>query len=155
MALCGVINRQQDFRHQVLGLALAGTLAGEVWVAHCYLSMATLEAAAAFPVLPEALGSSVEDYAGDLVHQRRAAVLRILEGRSIPAANLRLAEGRPEAELPRLAGEMQIDVLVAGAVSRSRLEQVFIGGTAERLLDRVGCDLLVVQPPGFRSPVGG
>ena len=135
--------------------ALAGTLAGEVWVAHCYLSMATLEAAAAFPVLPEALGSSVEDYAGDLVHQRRAAVLRILEGRSIPAANLRLAEGRPEAELPRLAGEMQIDVLVAGAVSRSRLEQVFIGGTAERLLDRVGCDLLVVQPPGFRSPVGG
>jgi universal stress protein E len=134
--------------------ALAGALAGEVWVAHCYLSMATLEATAAFPVLPEALGSSAEDYAGDLVHQRRAAVLRVMEGRGIPPANLRLAEGRPEAELPRLAEDLEIDVLVAGAVSRSRLEQVFIGGTAERLLDRVGCDLLVVQTPGSESTQG-
>jgi nucleotide-binding universal stress UspA family protein len=33
------------------------------------------------------------------------------------------------------------------------VEQVFIGGTAERLLDRVECDLLVVKPPGFRSPL--
>jgi len=133
---------------------LAGALGGEAWVAHCYLSMPALESAAAFPMLPEALGSSVEDFAGDLVHQRRTAVLRLLEGRSIPAGRLRLAEGRPEAELPRLAKDLEIDVLVAGAVSRSRLEQVFIGGTAERLLDRVGCDLLVVQPPGFVSPAG-
>jgi universal stress protein E len=117
--------------------------------------MAALESAAAFPMLPEALGSSAEDFAGDLVHQRRTAVLRLMEGRSIPGARLRLAEGRPEAELPTLAEDLEIDVLVAGAVSRSRLEQVFIGGTAERLLDRVGCDLLVVQPPGFVSPVGG
>ena len=134
---------------------LAAALGGEAWVAHCYLSMAALESAAAFPMLPEALGSSAEDFAGDLVHQRRTAVLRLMEGRSIPAARLRLAEGRPEAELPRLAEDLEVDVLVAGAVSRSRLEQVFIGGTAERLLDRVGCDLLVVQPPGFASPVGG
>ncbi|MEJ2523445.1 MAG: universal stress protein [Gammaproteobacteria bacterium] len=122
-------------------------------VAHCYLSMASLESAAAFPMMPEALGSSAEDYAGDLVHQRRAAVLRVMEDRSLPAASLRLAEGRPEEELPRLVEDMEIDVLVTGAVSRSRLEQVFIGGTAERLLDRVSCDLLVVQPPGFRTPV--
>lgn len=134
---------------------LAPALGGEAWVAHCYMSMAALESAAAFPVMPEALGSSAEDYAGDLVHQRRTAVLRIMEGRSLPAANLRLAEGRPEDELPRLVEDLAADVLVAGAVSRSRLEQVFIGGTAERLLDRVTCDLLVVQPPGFRTPVKG
>jgi universal stress protein E len=49
--------------------------------------------------------------------------------------------------------ELGIDLLIAGGISRGRLEQVFIGGTAERMLDRIRCDLLVVKPPGFRFPL--
>jgi len=36
-----------------------------------------------------------------------------------------------------------------GAVSRSRLQEIFLGSTAERVLERVGCDVLVVKPPDF------
>jgi universal stress protein E len=104
-------------------------------------------------MMPEALGSSPEDYAGDLVQQLRAAVLRLLEGRKVPASRMRIVEGRPEKELPRLVDELEIDLLITGGISRSRIEQVFIGGTAERLLDRISCDLLVVKPPGFRCPL--
>jgi universal stress protein E len=149
-------DRHARLDHAILDLAeqLGGALGAETWVAHCILSMAALESTAALAMMPEALGSSPEEYAADLVQQLRAAVLRLLEGRSIPASSLRIAEGRPEKELPRLVEDLEIDLLVTGGVSRSRIEQVFIGGTAERLLDRIRCDLLVVKPPGFRCPVG-
>jgi len=41
---------------------------------------------------------------------------------------------------------------VIGAISRSRLESALIGHTAERLLDHVPCDLLIVKPDGFVDP---
>jgi universal stress protein E len=148
-------DRHDRLDHAILDLTerLAAALGAEAWVAHCVLSMASIESTAALAMMPEALGSSPEEYAGSLMHRLRASVLNLLDGRSIPAARVRLAEGRPEKELPRLVEDLEISLLVTGGVSRSRLEQVFIGGTAERLLDRVGCDLLVVKPPGFRCPL--
>jgi nucleotide-binding universal stress UspA family protein len=44
-------------------------------------------------------------------------------------------------------------VVVMGAVSRSALARLFIGNTAERALDHVTCDVLIVKPRGFRSGV--
>jgi len=38
---------------------------------------------------------------------------------------------------------------VMGAVSRSRVQELFVGSTAERVLDRIGCDVLVVKPADF------
>lgn len=148
-------DRHARLDHAILDLveALAGTLAGEAWVAHCMLSLESLESTAALGMMPEALGSLPEAYGDDLVERTRRVVLGLLEGRAIPAQRLRLAEGRPEKELPRLVEDLGANLLVTGGISRSRLEQVFIGGTAERLLDRVDCDLLVVKPPGFRCPV--
>jgi universal stress protein E len=148
-------DRHARLDHAILDVAerLAVALDAETWVAHCIFSMASLESTAAMAMMPEALGSSPEGYAGDLVQHLRAAVLRLLDGRAVPAANVRIAEGRPEKELPRMVDELGIQLLVTGGISRSRLEQVFIGGTAERLLDRVSCDLLVVKPPGFRCPI--
>lgn len=148
-------DRHAKLDHAILDLVeqLGGALGAESWVAHCILSMASLESTATLAMMPEALGSTPEEYAGDLMHQLRATVLRLLHNRSIPSAHVRLAEGRPEKELPRLVRELGIDLLVTGGISRSRIEQVFIGGTAERLLDQVSCDLMVVKPPGFRCPI--
>ncbi|MFU8895667.1 MAG: universal stress protein [Gammaproteobacteria bacterium] len=148
-------DRHAQLDHAILDIAeqLDAALQAETWVVHCILAMASLESTAALSMMPEALGSSPEEYAGDLLQQLRAAVLRLLDNRNIPAGRVRLVEGRPEKELPRLVREMDASLLVTGGISRSRLEQVFIGGTAERLLDRIDCDLLVVKPPGFRCPI--
>jgi len=148
-------DRHARLDHAILDLVeqLGGALDAEPWVAHCILSMASLESTATLAMMPEALGSTPEEYAGDLMHQLRASVLRLLENRAIPSAHVRLAEGRPEKELPRLVSDLDIDLLVTGSISRSRIEQVFVGGTAERLLDHVSCDLLVVKPPGFRCAI--
>jgi universal stress protein E len=61
------------------------------------------------------------------------------EGRSV------MLEGSPVAELPDYAAREQVDVLVTGAVSRSPLRRLLVGSTAERLLDRLPCDILVVK----------
>ena len=44
-------------------------------------------------------------------------------------------------------------LLVMGAVSRSLLARPVIGSTAERVIDHVDCDVLVVKPAGFKSHV--
>jgi universal stress protein family protein len=41
----------------------------------------------------------------------------------------------------------------AQAVSRSALARLFIGSTAERVLDKLGCDVLIVKPRGFAAKV--
>lgn len=45
------------------------------------------------------------------------------------------------------------DLLVIGAVSRSLLARPVIGSTAERVIDHVDCDVLVVKPAGFKTHV--
>jgi universal stress protein E len=40
-----------------------------------------------------------------------------------------------------------------GAVSRSGLQRVFSGSTAERVLDALSCDVLVIKPRGTKTRV--
>jgi len=45
------------------------------------------------------------------------------------------------------------DLVVMGTVSRSGIPGLFVGNTAERLIDRLDRSLLAVKPAGFESPV--
>ncbi|MBT5219554.1 MAG: universal stress protein, partial [Woeseia sp.] len=40
-----------------------------------------------------------------------------------------------------------------GAVSRNTMKRLFIGATAERTLEHLPCDLLVVKPSWFHSAI--
>ncbi len=42
-------------------------------------------------------------------------------------------------------------LVVMGAVSRSGLERLFVGSTAEHVLDDLACDVLIVKPPVSKS----
>jgi universal stress protein E len=64
-----------------------------------------------------------------------------------------LAGEHPEHAIPRLARKIRSDIVVMGAVSRSGLRRLLIGNTAERIVDDLGCDVLVVKPRGFTSRV--
>jgi universal stress protein E len=69
-----------------------------------------------------------------------------------PAAVM-LREGDPVATLEAAVSETHADILLLGAVSRSLLKRPVIGSTAEKIIDRVECDLLIVKPRGFVTPV--
>lgn len=64
-----------------------------------------------------------------------------------------LASGHPSYVIPRLARKIHSDIVVMGAVSRSGLKRLLIGNTAERIVDELACDVLVVKPREFRSRV--
>jgi len=49
--------------------------------------------------------------------------------------------------LPRYAQTHHVDVLLMGARSRSHLEAAIIGSTAEHVLERLPCDVLIVKTP--------
>jgi universal stress protein E len=51
------------------------------------------------------------------------------------------------------AREVHAEILVMGAVSRSGLKRLFIGNTAERMLDRMTCDVLIVKPRQFSNGI--
>ena len=54
-----------------------------------------------------------------------------------------------------LTDQLRADVVIMGAVSRSGLKGLFLGNTAEDVLDRLHCDLLIVKPDGFAAILPG
>jgi len=44
-------------------------------------------------------------------------------------------------------------IIVMGAISRSGYKRMLIGNTAERILDDLTCDIMVIKPANFRSGV--
>ena len=67
--------------------------------------------------------------------------------------NAHLASGIAHEELPAFANRINAGVVVMGAVARNRWKRLFIGATAERTLEYLPCDLLIVKPDWFRTPV--
>ena len=60
--------------------------------------------------------------------------------------------GRPEDVIAMVEQNESADLLVMGAVSRSIQGRPVIGNTAERVIDQVDCDVLVVKPARFKAP---
>jgi universal stress protein E len=59
---------------------------------------------------------------------------------------------------PHLPGEvvpseLKADIHVVGAVALPRWVHSAANGTASQMLERIGCDLLILKPPGFVSPL--
>ena len=51
------------------------------------------------------------------------------------------------------ARRLSAAIVVMGAISRRGLKRIFIGNSAEQLLDELRCDLLVVKPAQFVTGV--
>jgi nucleotide-binding universal stress UspA family protein len=64
-----------------------------------------------------------------------------------------LLKGDPGTRIPQLAEKLPADILVMGTVARTGLDGVFIGNTAEHVLQRYGQSVFAVKPEGFVSPV--
>jgi universal stress protein E len=87
-------------------------------------------------------------------HQELERPLRELASRyNVSPHHIRVVEARIAEALPAFAKAMSSDIVVVGAVARPFLKRVLIGHTAERIIERLQCDVLVVKSPEFRSPV--
>lgn len=81
------------------------------------------------------------------------ATQKLASALQVPQERTHVRPGNTADMLPQLARELDAAVVVMGAVSRSRLEHAIVGSTAENVLDLLPCDVLIIKPKGFISPV--
>jgi universal stress protein E len=130
---------------------LAARMGGEVHVVHAFFPAALLAAATGMAGMPLAGGIT----AAEIVESERERIAEslstIVGSHAVSGERVRLEQGSASEVLPRVAETVGAAVLVMGAVSRSRLQEIFLGSTAERVLERTACDVMVVKPPDFRE----
>jgi len=85
----------------------------------------------------------------ELKQQERDAFETFRAQMQVMRTRAHLVPGNPAMEIPRVASELGAQIVVMGALSRSGLMRVLIGNTAERVLNTLPCDVLVVKPEGF------
>jgi universal stress protein E len=130
---------------------VAGTIGGEVHAFHSFDPRLT----ASFTSLNAYVASSMrkEDIQKEFEEQHRRRFNEVAEFHDIAAGRAHMTAGFVHRELPALAKSLDASIVVMGAVNRNRLGRLFIGSTAERTLDRLPCDLLIVKPDWFKTPV--
>jgi universal stress protein E len=130
--------------HQLLGTAkmLAGSLDGEVHALHVFsiptpvtvVGDAYIAAAAVQPA--DATVEAVTD-----------AFRKLMAAHSLPEGRAHLKIGAPARDILATARDLDVGLVVMGAVSRGRLDRWFVGNTAEAVLDRLACNIWVEKLP--------
>lgn len=64
-----------------------------------------------------------------------------------------LPKGPAKKVIPALAAQLRADLVIMGTIARTGISGVFIGNTAEAILDQLTCSVLAIKPPGFQTPV--
>ena len=134
----------------VISKTLAEAADGEVRAFHSYdprIAVATATANAYIPVsLP------FDEIEKQMREQHEKRFNEVIEFHGIDDSESHLVSGLTHEELPELSEKLNADVVVMGAVSRNRWKRLFIGATAERTLEHLPCDLLIVKPDWFQTP---
>jgi len=144
-------DKPAELDHDILEWSelVASRMGGEVHAVHAFFPAALLAATTTLAGLPLASGMTAAEIV-DSERQRIAGLLaEVVGAHALPMGRVRLEQGAAAEVLPRVAEQLGAALVVMGAVSRSRLQEVFLGSTAERVLDRIGCDVLVVKPADF------
>ncbi len=131
------------------GEELARLLGGSVHIFHAYMPLpARVEGPLGEPIAWES--AKIEQ-----VHsaQVRAVFDRLADQANIAPSHRHVPMGDVASELEATVRRVRAAFVVMGAVSRSGLRRIFIGSTAERVLDRLSCDVLTLKPRGFKTDV--
>jgi len=64
-----------------------------------------------------------------------------------------LLKGCPRKSVPEFSKEIKADLVIMGTVARTGLPGIFMGNTAESILNQLDCSVLAIKPPGFKTPV--
>jgi universal stress protein E len=131
-----------------LGRALSQKLRGSLHAVHAYARVpgGSFPKGAITPAL-------IEQVQQDAERAARIMFDRILKSSPITRAHRYLIARDPVNAIAEAARNSCCAIAVLGGISRSGLKSLLIGNTAERILDDLRCDVLVVKPVHFRNAV--
>ena len=120
------------------GADMARTIRGHLHVVHAFSAPMGVE-------LPP-------DVRNVIAQEHRVAMNRFLNSHPVLGDSAHIYEGLAHECLQQAAKEHAADFVVMGAIARRGLKRLFIGSTAERVLDRLPCDLVIIKPLEFELP---
>jgi universal stress protein E len=131
--------------------SLSGKAGGDLHAFHSYDPRIAVATATANAYIPVSLPFDEIEQQMHEDHQKRFK--EITDFHKIEDGNAHLVAGLTHEELPLIAEQLKADVVVMGAVARNHWKRLFIGATAERTLEHLPCDLLIIKPDWFQTPV--
>lgn len=129
------------------GRSLAQALGGRLYAYHAFAPAVRYVPGTALEPIPVLAPPAAQQRHARAVRER---VLRVTRVAGLPANRVRIELAEPARGLPAHAAERRAAVVVLGAVSRGLLRRWLLGSTAERVLDALSCDVLVVPPRAHR-----
>jgi universal stress protein E len=130
---------------------LARLFGGQTSLLHTFDVSPFMMASADGLAMPIAL--PMGDLAAELEKNYTEAVRALAKKHGVPRERVHVLQGRTRELLVSSADDLRADVVVMGAISRSALERLFVGSTAEAVLDKLHCDVLIVKPAEFVSSI--
>jgi universal stress protein E len=126
--------------------SLVDSLGGEVHLLHTYQRLVGIGSAATRAIKTEILPIDKIDKRMQTEH--RKALDQLAADNEIGADSVHQFPGRPKDILPTFVHSRKADLVVMGALARWGIKRMIIGSTAERVLDHLSCDVLIVRDNG-------
>jgi nucleotide-binding universal stress UspA family protein len=122
------------------GVSFAQEYKAELLVLHVVETAAVGYASDLFPIPMTDVFREIATYA----HNELQAIVAEVRGRGVRVEDL-LAQGKPSAEIIRVATEKEVDMIVLGAHGKGVLDQAIFGSTTERVVRRAPCPVLTCR----------
>lgn len=144
-------DKPADLDHRIVKTAkgLADALGGEMHVFHAFDVTTAIAISTDAMTMPIAL--PINEIADGMRAEHTDAVERLCKQYGVPPERTHVHQGGTRQWLLALTEQLRADAVVMGALSRSGLKGLFLGNTAEDVLDRLHCDLIIVKPAGFKA----
>ena len=123
--------------------AVAEATGGSTHLLHVYERLAGIGAAANRAVNPVKL--PIDEIDSRIENKHREALDALAEVNAVPADQVHQLPGKTEEILPVFTRTESASVIVMGALARWGLKRMIIGSTAERAMDHLACDVLIVR----------
>jgi universal stress protein E len=138
-------DKSADLDQRIIEYAkdVADKSAGELLLLHAFEALTGIGAEATRTFKPIRL--PVNEISDNLKRKRRQKLDALAEANSIDSVYTHLVEGNARDVLPFFARERKADLVVMGAIARWGLARKIIGNTAEKVLDDLPCDILIVR----------
>jgi universal stress protein E len=127
--------------------ALTTALNGTLHAVHAYARFAVA-------VPPEVLTPGIlEAMQEEAEHSARLRFSRALRPTRIARSRQYLIARQPIEAIAEATRKSRSAIVVMGAISRSGYKRLLVGNTAERILDDLACDIMVIKPATFPTRV--
>lgn len=81
-----------------------------------------------------------------IVEKHKQALDTFMNGYELEDGYIHLTEEKPIDAIVKYNNELHADIIVMGVVSKSRLAETLVGNTAEKVVDYMKADVLVIRP---------